>query len=78
MRLPQLYQQDREQAIQEGIRQGIERERTRMIEDLLTVRFGSIDEELAVIIEPIMALAPQELILLLMQLSREELLARFG
>ena len=74
MRLAPLYQQDREQAVQEALQQ----QARAMIENLLTVRFGSMDEELAVIIEPIMALEPQELIPLLMQLSREELLARFG
>ena len=73
MRLPPLYQQDREQAVQEALQQ----QARAMIENLLIARFGSMDEELVAIIELVTALEPQELIPLLMQLSREELLARF-
>jgi hypothetical protein len=74
MRLEPLYQQDREQAKQEGIQQG---ERL-VVENLLQVRFGSLDIELQAIIEPVLALPPEEFTPLLMQLSREELIARFG
>lgn len=74
MRLEPLYQQDREQAKQEGIQQG---ERL-VVENLLQVRFGSLDKELSAIIEPVLALSPEEFTPLLMQLSREELIARFG
>jgi hypothetical protein len=74
MRLEPLYQQDREQAKQEGIQQG---ERL-VVENLLQVRFGSLDKELSVIIEPVLALPPEEFTPLLMQLSREELITRFG
>jgi hypothetical protein len=74
MRLEPLYQQDREQAKLEGIQQG---ERL-VVENLLQVRFGSLDKELSAIIEPVLALSPEEFTPLLMQLSREELIARFG
>ena len=74
MRLEPLYQQDREQAKQEGIQQG---ERL-VVENLLQVRFGSLDKELSAIIEPVLALPPEEFTPLLMQLSREELITRFG
>jgi hypothetical protein len=74
MRLEPLYQQDREQAKQEGIQQG---ERL-VVKNLLQVRFGSLDKELSVIIEPVLALPPEEFTPLLMQLSREELITRFG
>lgn len=74
MRLEPLYQQDREKAKQEGIQQG---ERL-VVENLLQVRFGSLDKELSAIIEPVLALPPEEFTPLLMQLSREELIARFG
>ena len=74
MRLEPLYQQDREQAKQEGIQQG---ERL-VVENLLQVRFGSLDKELSAIIEPVLALPPEEFTPLLMQLSREELIAIFG
>lgn len=69
MRLQPLYQQDREQAIKEGERL--------VVENLLSLRFGSLDEELSAIIEPLLALQPEEFTPLLLQLSREELLARF-
>jgi hypothetical protein len=74
MRLEPLYQRDREQAKQEGREEG---ERL-VIENLLQVRFGSLDEELSAIIEPILALPPSEFTPLLMQLSKEELIARYG
>ncbi len=74
MRLEPLYQQDREQAKQEGIQQG---ERL-VVENLLQVRFGSLSNDLLAIIEPLLALPPQEFTPLLMQLSRSELIARFG
>ncbi len=70
MRLAPLYQQDRELAKKEGQRQ--------VVENLLRVRFGTLDEPLLAIIEPLMALPPEEFTPLLVQLSREELLARFG
>ena len=78
MRLEPLYQQDREQAKQEGKQEGRQEERRQIIENLLQVRFGTLDDELSAIIEPILALPPSEFTLLLMQLSREELIARFG
>jgi hypothetical protein len=70
MRLEPLYQQDREQAKLEGERL--------VVENLLRVRFGSLDNELSAIIEPLLALLPEEFTPLLMQLSREELIAMFG
>ncbi len=73
MRLEPLYQQDREQAKQEGRQEG---ERL-VVENLLKVRFGSLDEELQTIIEPILTLTPEEFTPLLIQLSREELIQRF-
>ncbi|MCL1472626.1 hypothetical protein [Argonema antarcticum] len=74
MRLAPLYEQDREQAIQQGIQQG----ERRIVENLLRIRFGSLDEQLAAIIPSILALPPEEFTAMLLQLSREELLARFG
>jgi len=74
MRLSPLYVQDREQAIQEGMQQGMRL----VVENLLRVRFGEIDEQLGTIIQPILALPSEEFTPLLLQLSREELLSRFG
>ncbi len=82
MRLAPLYQQDRELAKQEGIQQGqqqgIKQGERLVVENLLRVRFGSLDDQLQAIIEPLLALPPEEFTPLLMQLSREELIARFA
>ena len=51
-----------------------------MVESLLAVRFGNLDEELSTIVIPMMELPLTErtqLLLSLSNLSREELLARF-
>lgn len=74
MELSPLVLQWREEARQEGRQEG---ERV-VIENLFKVRFGELDEELAAIVEPVLELPPEEFTQLLLQLSREELLARFG
>jgi len=70
-----------EQGIERGMEQGIERgkqgERRVTIESLLRIRFGSIDEEISRIIEPLTALSPEEFTPLLLQSSLQDLLARF-
>ena len=80
MELSTIYlerlQNVREEGIQQGKQESKARER-RTIESLLKTRFGTIDEPLSRIIEPIIALSPEEFTPLLLQLSREELLARF-
>ena len=53
-------------------------ERTAVIENVLKVRFNSVDDELREIIQPMLSLSPEEYTPLLFQLSREELLARFN
>ena len=81
MKLSQMYQQQLEeikkQERQEGLDRGIERERRAMIESILQVRFGEVDSQLAAIINPLIAMNREEFTPLLLQLSREELLARF-
>jgi flagellar biosynthesis/type III secretory pathway protein FliH len=62
---------------QEGLQAGVERERRAMIESILQVRFGQIDAELTRIINPLIAMSREEFTPLLLQLSREELLAKF-
>jgi hypothetical protein len=69
MRLAPLYAQDIERARREGER--------RVVENLLRVRFGELDEQLSAIIDRLLALPAEEFTPLLVQLSREELLARF-
>jgi len=88
MRLSTLYleekEQSRQEGIQEGIQQGIQQgsqgaQRT-LVENLLRSRFGSPDADLAKIVDPMLALSPEDfaaLVLQLSALSREDLLARF-
>jgi hypothetical protein len=77
MELSPLVLQWREEALQEGMRA----ERRAMMENLLRVRFGSLDDQLSAIIEPMLELPSEEFTRLLLQLSnlsREEVLARFS
>lgn len=81
MRLKPLYQQEKEQIQQQSRQEGRKEERRITIENLLRVRFGSIDNELQSIVETLLPLSPEEFTPLLIQLSqlpREELIARFG
>jgi hypothetical protein len=78
MRLEPLYQQDRELAKLEGKQEGGQEVGREIIENLLKVRFGTLDDRLSAIIQPILALPPSEFTPLLMQLSKEELIARFS
>lgn len=81
MRLKPLYQQEKEQIQQQSRQEGRQEERRITIENLLRVRFGSIDNELESIVETLLPLSPEEFTPLLIQLSqlpREELLARFA
>jgi hypothetical protein len=73
MKLSEIYQQQLEEIKQEGIL----RERCAMIESILQVRFGEIDPQLATIIDQLAAMSREEFTPILLQLSREELLARF-
>ncbi len=78
MKFSPLYEQWREEALQEGEQLGIQREKRVIIENLIKVRFGALDEQLSAIVEPLWLLPSEEFTRLLLQLSREELLARFG
>jgi hypothetical protein len=49
-----------------------------VMENLLRVRFGIVDAELLGVVEAILQLPPEEYSRLLLELSREELLAWFG
>ena len=72
----QLREELRQEARQEAQREA-QQERLRFVADILRVRFGEIDAELAEIVEAIATLPSEEFTPLLLQLSREELLARF-
>ncbi|MGK7926060.1 MAG: hypothetical protein AB4290_12585 [Spirulina sp.] len=71
--------QEREkQAKEEGLQQGEKQATLRSIANLIRVRFGEVDEELAAIVEAIASRPSEEFTPLLLQLSREELLTRFN
>ena len=74
MRLEPLYQQEREQDREIAKLE----ERRQIIENMLLFRFGSLDNELITLVSRISALPAKEFTPLLMQLSREELIARFS
>jgi hypothetical protein len=73
MSLSPAYLQQREEWKQEGKIDG----QRLMVESLLTVRFGNLDDELSSIINQLMELSITERTQVLLNLSREELLARF-
>jgi hypothetical protein len=84
MSLSPAYLKQREEWKQEGIEEGRQQGQKDgqrlMIESLLAVRFGNLDEELSAIVSPLMELSLTErtqLLLNLSNLSRQELLARF-
>jgi predicted transposase YdaD len=78
MRLSPLYTQRLEEAEQRGERKGKIEGQKKVVENLLKSRFGLLDEQLSTIIEPLLSLPTEEFTPLLLQLSREELLERFG
>ena len=78
MELSPMYLQRLEIANQQGIQQGIQQGQRLMVETMLQVKFGTIDRELSQIIEPLIQLSALEITQLIMQLNREELLARFN
>ncbi|MBR8838313.1 MAG: hypothetical protein DSM106950_31005, partial [Stigonema ocellatum SAG 48.90 = DSM 106950] len=76
-RLAEAIQQGRLEGRLEGRQEGVQNERRTTIENLLRVRFVTLDEQLSAIVEPLLALPPEEFTPLLLQLSREDLLTRF-
>jgi len=62
---------------QEGLQEGLQEGQRLMVESMLAARFGAVDEELSQIITPLMQLDARERALLILQLSRSELVARF-
>ncbi len=81
MSLSPAYLKQREEWKQEGIEEGRQQGQKDgqrlMVESLLAVRFGNLDEELSTIVSQLMELSLTERTQLLLNLSREELLARF-
>lgn len=77
MRLSPLFDQQLESAKLSGLQQGLQQGERLVVDNLLRVRFGTVDEDLAGIIDSVLSLPPSEFTPLLMQLSREELIDRF-
>ncbi len=78
MELSPLYLQRLQTVKEEGIQQGVQQGQRRLVESLLQVKFGTVDAQLAQIIEALIEIPPLEQAQLILQLSREELLARFS
>jgi hypothetical protein len=78
MRLSPLYTQRLEEAERRGQIEGEKQGQRKVVENLLKIRFGLLDEQLSTIIEPLISLPIEEFTPLLLQLSREELLEHFG
>ncbi|GAA6615087.1 hypothetical protein [Scytonema sp. NUACC26] len=77
MNFREVYERERTNILQQGLQQG----QRQVVENLLKVRFGFLDEELSSIVEPMLQLPSNEyssLLLQLSSLSREDLLARFS
>jgi muramidase (phage lysozyme) len=84
MALSQVYleweKQTKRLGVAEGLEQGLEQERRSTIENLIQLRFGTIDQDLQMIIPKWMSLNSAEytsLLLQLAQLSKEELIQYF-
>ncbi len=76
-RLEDATKQGMQQGMQQGIEQGMQRTKRLMVESMLQVKFGEIDEELAQIIEPLIQREYLEITRLIMLLDRSQLLAHF-
>lgn len=77
MTLSQAYLEWEERTQQQGIEQGIQQGKLLVVQNLLKARFGELDEQLSSIIPSLLDLPAEEYTRLLLQLSREDLLARF-
>ena len=74
MNLSNIYQDWRDKTLQEGRLE----ERSLFVKNLLLFRFGTIDEVLSRVIKRLLQLPPQESSRLILQSSRDELLAKLG
>lgn len=82
MNLSPAYLQWREETLMQGLQQGLQQGTLQgqrlVLESLFKVRFGILDQELLIVITALLKLPPEEFTRLSLQLSREELVARFG
>ena len=75
--LEQGLTQGLEQGLTQGLEQGLEQERRSNISTLLEMRYGSIDDQLSVILPSLMALTSIEYTPLIFQFSKQELIEHF-
>ncbi|MCU0567822.1 MAG: hypothetical protein MUF49_14630 [Oculatellaceae cyanobacterium Prado106] len=78
MNLSPVYLEWHETTFQEGRQEGRQESDQDNIRGLLEARFGVLDGDLEQIVVPLMGLAVVERSRLILQSSREELLARFS
>ncbi|MCT7997216.1 hypothetical protein [Laspinema olomoucense] len=76
--LEQGVQRGIQQGLEAGVQQGNQQGQRLMVESMLQVKFGEVDAELAQIIDGLIELPALERTQLIMQLSRDEILARFA
>lgn len=74
----QRKQEILEEGRQEGRQEGTLAERRTTIENLLKIRFGSLDSQLSAIVEPLLDLSPEQFTPILLQQSRDQLVDRFS
>jgi hypothetical protein len=74
MRLSSVYEEWYKKTLQQGLQQG----QRVLVENLLSARFGKLDDALSHVVNPLLQLPPEESSRLLIQNSREDLLARFS
>jgi hypothetical protein len=66
-----------QQGLQQGFQQGLQQGQRQIIENLMQVRFGELDESLIKVIDELLKLSPMESSRLLLESSREDLIRRF-
>jgi hypothetical protein len=73
-----LYEDWRNQTLQEGRKEGQKEGDRTTLESMLLVKFGKIDRKLATVVPTLLALSPIDRVRAVMQLSQEELIQNFG
>ncbi len=73
-----LYEDWRNQTLQEGRKEGQKESDRATLESMLLVKFGTIDRTLATVIPALLDLSPIDRARAVMQLSQEEILRNFG
>ena len=79
MNFSKIYQEHQEKILQQGVQQGVQQGIKRgqeIVENLIKLRFGKMDKALSSVIKRLLQLPPQESSRLILQSSREELLAK--